>query len=413
MRVKLNKALVSCFRFAFVGVMCLVISLFCGGSLAQGADDKIVKVGHIHPLTGSLAYSGKVIRAGLLVAVEEVNAAGGIKSLGGMKLQLIDGDSEGKPEIGMAEAERLITREKVVALLGSFQSSVTFTTTQLAEKYGLPHVIPMGVADDILQRGFKYSFRVNASAGMAGKLTNEHLTYMSKLSGTPIRRLGLINENSLAGKAIIDGVANTAKDFGFEVVERVTYPATSSSLTIELSKLKAANPDVIVSFGYFPDGVLLAKTTKEIGLKVKAIVGCLNGAFSDPKFVDEAGRDAEGFMNTGAVAYMGNPKTKLVAEQLETKYGVKISGESAYAYTAMRILADALERAGSTKPDAIQKALVATEFKDHVLPQGPVVFDKVGQNVNAMLPLSQVQNGKVVMVAPEKYAETKPVFPVK
>jgi branched-chain amino acid transport system substrate-binding protein len=123
------------------------------------AKPKEVLIGTIHPLSGGLAQAGNGLKTGVVLAAEEINRAGGIKSLGGAKLKLIHADSGGKPEIGVSEAERLI-KEGVVATFGCYQSSVTFAVTQIHEKYKTPFLITLAISEKILQRGFKYTFRV-------------------------------------------------------------------------------------------------------------------------------------------------------------------------------------------------------------------------------------------------------------
>ena len=141
-----------------IAVPVVAFSMLAGTS----AFAENVKIGNIEPMSGPSASLGQQGKAAREMAVEEINAAGGIKSLGGMKLELIYADSESKPEKGVAEAERLINTEKVHLLTGCWNSAVTYPTTAVAERYGIPFVVPVSVADKITEQGFKTVFRIAA-----------------------------------------------------------------------------------------------------------------------------------------------------------------------------------------------------------------------------------------------------------
>lgn len=387
---------------------CLLAS-GCGSSdrAADGEQVKEIKIGHIHPLTGNMAYEGKMMRDAILLAIDEINGSGGIESLGGAKLTLLDGDSQGLPEKASAEAQRMI-QEGAVALLGTYTSSTAFTATQIAEKEKTPFVITVAVADDVMNRGFKYSFRIQPNAStMAG----DFLKYLKAIKTDEIKTIGLIHEETMFGTSIADYIEKHAGEAGVEVVANIAYSPKAADLTAEISKLKAAEPDVIVSTSYFQDGCLLVKTIRERELKSYGIIGVANGAFSDPKAIDVLGDYSNYIMD---VNYRYNPKSPLtqdVLKKFKEKYGEDMSTHAVYAYTAMKVLADAIERAGSTDREKIREALAATSYKDHILPQGPIEFDEKGENVNAQAVLIQVIDGKHKVVLPEEYAEAQPVFP--
>lgn len=370
-----------------------------------------VKIGHIHPLSGGLALEGNEMKDAITLAVEEVNAAGGIKSLGGAKITLLHGNSEGSPEKGAAEAERLIG-EGVVGLLGAYQSAVAFITTQVAERRRTPFVITVAVADEILRRGFRYSFRVQPNAEAMARYGVEYLTTLAKTSGAEVRTITLMHENSLFGTSIGDHLQRFASAAGLRVLERISYPAATADVTTEINKIKAARPDMAIFTGYFRDGVLIARTLAELQVDVKGILGVANGAFSHPRFSREAGPASEYIMDSNYYYNPVNPRTRGVFRRYQERFGRPMSTHAVYAYVAAKVLIDAIERAGSTNRDRIRDALAATNLKDHILPQKEIRFDERGENVNARPVLLQVRGGQPRVILPTQYSELTAVFPI-
>jgi len=375
------------------------------------AQAREVRVGHVHPLSGALAFDGGLVVNGLTLAVEEVNAAGGIKSLGGARIVLSGGDSQGKPEVGTAEAERLI-REGVVAVLGPYQSPVAYNISQLAEKEKTPFVITVAVADNITERGFEYTFRVQPNARAMTVKSLDHLAELAKTTGTAVKTLAMMHEDGLFGTTVAGHVERHAKTLGMELALKVPYSLRTADVTTELTKVKAAKPDVVIVTGYFGDAILIARTATELRLETKAVMGISNGGFSNPKFLADQ-RELSDLILDGN--YWHNPKSaraKQVMDAYQKRFGAPMSSHSVQAYSATMVLRDALERAGSPDRAKVREALATTNLTDHILPQGPIQFDKTGENANAQSALLQNQGGKTVVVGPAQFAEAKAVFPV-
>ncbi|KKM10121.1 hypothetical protein SY88_15920 [Clostridiales bacterium PH28_bin88] len=375
----------------------------------KAAPEKVteIKIGSIHPLTGNLAYDGKMIRNALELAIDEVNTAGGIKSLGGAKLKLVDGDNQGSPEKAVSEVQRLI-KEGAVVLTGTYTSSATFAATQEAEKQKTPFVITVSSAPNILERGFKYSFRIQPSATV---FAQNFIEYMTKLVTPEIKTAAVAHEDTLFGTTFGDYVEKHIAETGLKMVVRVPYSNKSPSLTAEVNKIAAAKPDILIGSGYYTDQTLLVKTLKEQKVDVKAIIGIANGAFSDPKFIQDLGKDAEYVMDVNYRYNPKNPKALEVRDKFKQKYGVEMNSSSLYGYVTGMVIADALERAASTDKDKIREALAQTNMADHILPHKEVKFNEAGENINAAGVITQIQNGKHVVVFPEEYAEAKLIFP--
>lgn len=379
-------------------------------SILRGATPPEIVVGHIHPLSGFLGYDGQQLKNGLMLAVKEINDAGGIKSLGGAKLKAIGEDSGGKPALAVSAVERL-NRAGAVAIMGCYQSSVTLVATEIAEKFGIPFVVTVAVADDITGRGFKYTFRVQPDAEQMASQTLEYVSGIAKQAGATVKTIAYLHDNTDFGSSLSMHVKNYAPKFGMEVIKDVPYSPSAVDVSTEVGKIKAANADIVFDTGYFGDGVRVLRTMRNIRLRSKGIIGCANGAFSQPKFVKELGKMSEYVMDGN---YGANPKSPLAQKAFahyKRVYGSEMGPSTVFAYEAVYVVADALERAKSTDRQAVREALAKTDMTDHILPQGPIIFGPNGQNKNARAMMKQVLGQRVEVVWPEKYAEAKPIFP--
>jgi branched-chain amino acid transport system substrate-binding protein len=370
-----------------------------------------IKVGHIHPLSGFLAFDGGLVVNGLTLAVEEINAGGGIKSIGGARVALTGGDTQGKVEVGMAEAERLI-RDGVVAVLGPYQSPVAYAVSQLCEKERTPFIITVAVADNVTERGFEYTFRVQPNARAMSERALDHLGELAKATGTPVKVLSMLHEDGLFGTSIAGHVQRHAKKLGMELGLRVPYNFRTPDLTTEVTKIKAAKADVLIVTGYFGDGLLIARTATELRLEARAVMGIANGGFSNPKFLADQPQLADLMLDGNYWHNPRNERTKRVMEAYQRRFSAPMSSHSVQAYSAMMVLRDALERAGSPDRAKVREALTRTNLADHILPQGPIQFDRTGENTGAQPALLQNQGGRTVVVGPSQFAEAKAVFPV-
>ncbi len=403
-------------RRGFMKSTALAGGLAAAGSLGfphvlRGAAPPEVPIGHIHPLSGFLAFDGQELKNGLLLAVKEINDAGGVKSLGGAKLKVLDADSEGKPDLAIREVERLY-RAGAVAITGCYQSSVTLVATQVAEKYKVPFVVSVAVADEVTGRGFKYTFRVQPNAEQMAGQTVKYLSEIIKASGETAKTIAYLHDNTAFGASLSGHVEKFAPQYGLEVILKVPYSPRAADVTTEVGKIKAAGADLVLDTGYFGDGVRVYKTMKDVRLKAKAIVGCGNGAFSHPKFIKELGPITENVMDGNYQANPLSPLTKKAFAHYKEVYGTDMGASTVFSYQAIYVIADALERAASTDREAIREALTKTNFSDHILPQGPIVFGPDGQNKNAAAAIMQIQDGEIKVVWPAKYAQAKLVFPV-
>lgn len=372
-----------------------------GGSAAEGG---VIKIGSVHPLTGSYAYEAQSIINSQKLAIEEINAAGGIKSMGGAKLELVTGDSQASADTGASETERLIS-EGCSIVTGTFQSGVTLTCMQKAEQNEVPFLVTVSNNVAMFEKGFEYSFRIQPNADV---FANDFIKYISEVKTDDIKTAVLIHEDSLTGTDSGDIVAANLASTGIELLDRITYSASTSTLSTEVTKIAEKKPDLLITIGYFADTSLLVKEMNERNIKLKMVCGIANGGISDSKFIADFGNSVENFLDLNYRFNPNSDKTKGLLESYKSKYGDDMSVHAVWGYESIYVIADALERAGSSAPKALKDALKATSIEDHVLAQsGPITFDAKGENVNAAGVLVQIQNGKHVVVYPTEFAEAE------
>ncbi|WP_053843794.1 ABC transporter substrate-binding protein [Paracidovorax avenae] len=375
-----------------------------------GAEPKTVKVGVLHPVTGALAYSGQQCRLGALMAIEDINAAGGIKSLGGARLEPLLGDAQSLPQAGAAEVERM-NEAGVSAIVGAFASAICLATTQAAAKYQLPHVVDVGVADQIVERGLKNTFRFGPGYRKSTEVAMVNLQELNKAAGSPARTVMIVHEDSLFGTGTAQLLSRELPGYGFDVKEVVKHANPTRDFNNIVLRMKSVNPDIVIPANYYNEYVLLVRTMRQQKVVPKAIFSVLGGAASSYKFLKEFPEAANGIIDCN---HWFNPKDKRAQElrkRVEAK-GQFFSYEVFMNYTAMGLLADAIERAKSTDRAAIIDALEKSTFADHFMPYGPTKFIH-GQNQGAQPLMTQVVQNDIKVILPRDYRQVDPNFPFK
>jgi branched-chain amino acid transport system substrate-binding protein len=375
------------------------------------AQTREVKIGILLPVTGPLALEAQFSQNGLDLAADEINAAGGVKSLGGAKLTMLKGDTQNKVELGKSEASRLID-QGVSVIIGPFSSLVAFSLRQDTEKARTPLMLLGAVADNLTEGGLKYVFRVQPNGKAMATVTMTNLAEMAKGAGAPLKRVAMMHEDGNFGTTMGNHVEEFAGKLGYQLVQRIPYNLRSPDLTAELSKVKAAKPDVLMISGYYGDGKLIAETAAKLHMGVNAVVGLANAAYSNPRFIGENRELTEHLLDGNYWHNPQSPKAKAVFEAYQKKYNSPMPSHAVMAYANVHVVKDALERAASTDRDKLRDALAKTNLTDSILPQDAIKFDEAGENANATPALLQVQNGRSVAVGPARYAEAKPVYPV-
>lgn len=377
--------------------------------LVGGAQPKAVKVGILHPVTGALAFSGQQCREGALMAIEDINKTG-LKNLGGAKLEVLLGDAQSTPQAGTAEVEKM-NEAGASAIVGAYASAICLATTQAAAKHGLPHVVDIGVADQIVERGLKNTFRFGPGYKVCAQIAMNNLHVLNSVAGKPAKTVMIIHEESLFGTGTANLLAKELPGFGFEVKEVVKHANPTRDFNNIVLRMKSVNPDIVIPANYYNEYALLVRTMQQQKVVPKAIYSVLGGAASSYKFLKEFPDAANGIIDCN---HWFNPKDKRAAElkkRVEAK-GLFFTYEIFNTYTAVRLLADAIDRAKSADRAAITAALASSTFSDHFMPYGATKFVN-GQNVGAQPLMTQVIKGDIRVIVPREYREADPVFPLR
>lgn len=412
--------------------MLLAFTLFLGlagpASAQQASAVPEIRIGVIYPLTGAAASSGAEMKAALELAADIINngarnipalpfsSGGGLPNLKGARIRLIFADHQGNHQVGASEAERLITQEKVVALVGAYFSNVTATTSQVAERNGIPYLNPESSSATLTNRNFKWFFRTTAHDDLFVQNFFEFFRELQAKKDIKISKLGLFNENTLWGNETTKLETRLAQEKGYDIVKSITYPAKSTQLTSEVQALKAGNPQVVMQSSYLGDAIMAMKTYKELGFSPDMILAN-NAGFTDTEFIHTLGKDAD-YIITREVWSLdlakNNPLIKQVNDLFRERNKINFTGNSARTFTGLMTLADAINRAGSTNPEAIRGALASTNIGADriIMPWKGIQFDKNGQNIHGSGILVQIIDGKYNTVWPFDIATRDVVWPM-
>jgi len=388
---------------------------------------KEVKIGAIYPLSGGAAQAGVDMKAGIELAVEIVNGkypdidlplakTEGLPNLGGAKIAVVFADSQGKAEVGQTEAERLITSEQVIALLGCYHSAVTKTASNVAERVGLPFVNGESSSPDLTERGFRWFFRTSPNDLDFSRAMFDFIDSMNKQKNANIKTVSLLVEDTDFGTNSAIAQKAEAKRIGVNVVGEIKYKANTTSLNAEIQKLKADKADVLLPSSYLSDAILTVKTMKELDYNPKLILA-QDAGYVDANFITTVAKDGEGIASRAAFSIdiiNVKPVAKKINDLYKAKTGKDLTDAPARSFTAMLTLAEAINRAGSTDPEAIRRALAATDIpgKQTIMPWKGVKFNEKGQNSMGQAIIVQLQGGKYTTVFPFEFKNSEAIFPV-
>lgn len=398
------------------------------GAAAVAQAQQEVKIGVIYPLTGAAASSGAEMRDALELAADIINngakgvpnlpfaAGGGLPNLKGAKIKLVFADHQGNPQVGATEAERLITQEKVSAVMGAYFSNVTATASMVAERYKVPFLNAESSSASLTQRGFKWFFRTTPHDDLFVRNQFEFLKDLKAKKGIDVKSIATFNENTLWGNETTKLQAKLVPENGYTMARQIVYPAKSTQLTSEVQTLKAAAPNVVMQSSYLGDALLSMKTYKELGFSPDMILAN-DAGFSDTEFTKTLGKDADYIISREVWALdlaKNNPLIRQVNDLFMAKYKINFTGNSSRTFTGLMVLADAINRAGSTEPEAIRKALTETDIPASklIMPWKGVKFDADGQNTLGQGILVQIMNGQNNTVWPFEVAAKEVVWPM-
>jgi branched-chain amino acid transport system substrate-binding protein len=413
-------------RFSFF--MLIFLAALSAGFLAgpAAAADRTVRIGAIYPMTGPTGSTGAELRDALMLAADIVNdkydlslplaKTAGLPGLKGAKVEVVVGDSQGKPDVGQAEAERMITQERVVALIGSYQSSVTTTASIAAERHKIPFVNESSTDPKLTERGFKWFFRTTPFDDPFAENFFQFLNDMKKKKGAKISSVALVYENTNFGTGVAASEKKYAAKYGYKVVADVPYAEKGTSAVAEVQRVKASGADVVMPASYTADGILYMRTMKDLNYAPQAILAMDAGYISD-EFKTTLGKDGNYVLSREVWALDMSKRKPMVAQVNELyrkRFGRDMNGNSARAFTAFLVLADAINRAGSTDPEKIRTALERYTLSGDmmIMPWDGVAFDpKTHQNTKGKGIVVQLVDGQWYTVWPFDLASRDVVWP--
>ena len=389
------------------------------------AQQKTIKIGALYPLTGNLASTGLDNKRGVELAVEIINGrydlnlplakSEGLPGLGGAKIEMVWADTKGEPKNGQAEAERLVTQDKVVGVIGAYQSAVTKTASQATERLKIPYVCSDSSSPTLTERGFRYFFRVSPHDGTFAHDQFRFLKDLERVKKQKVQTLGLLYENTEFGSNVGKEEQKYAQEYGYKIVADISYTANATDVTSEVGRLITANPDVLMHASYITDAILFTKTFKELGFNPKGMLTM--AGYIEPGYLPAVKADGNFVIVRSTFALdlaKSKPLVGRVNELFKKKYGIDMSENAARSFTAPFVFAEAINRAKSTEPEAVVKALRETNIPgDQVIyPWKGVQFDpKTQQNIHAIGTLVQIQDQQYSTVWPFESAARELVWP--
>jgi branched-chain amino acid transport system substrate-binding protein len=383
----------------------LAASGLTGRARAQRAA---LKLGVLLPRSGVQALIGQGCQRGFDVGAKLM------RDLLGVEVELLNADTESKPEIARTQAERLV-RDGAHIISGAFDSGQTAAAAQVCEQHGLPFVINIGADPAITEQGYKFVFRNFPTSIMLGSGSLKLMGDIFKATHTAPKTAVLMIINDTFGQGYQKGLNAMLPKAGlpFEIVKTISYDPATKDLSVEVAQAKAAKPDIHLAVTRLNDGILMIREMVKQRYEVQGVISPGAPGFYERQFIKVLGKYAE--YNYSINAWM-DPKQEMT-KTLETAFYKEFPDDSfdlniGFSFEAVLIAADAYKRAGSTRPQALIEALRATNLSRRVMVGGPIRFNEKGQNTDTGMTALQIRNGKPTVVLPQANAELAPIFPV-
>ena len=394
-------------------------------TVARAADD--ILIGAVYPLSGAAAAIGADAQAAIETEAAIINGSenipgmlfgkgGGLPNLGGAHVKIVWADSQNNPQIARTEAERLITQGKVVAIIGSYTSATAVTISQICDRYQIPYISADNSSPSLNKQGLSWFFRSSPTdVGFTGAMF-DFIDWAGK-NGHPVKSVAIIHENSVFGTDSGKLQAAMAEKAGIKVAADLAYQASTPSLSVEAQRLKAADADLLLPSSYTSDAILLMRSMHDAGYTPKAVLA-QDAGFIDPAFLKASGPLAEGVMSRSSFA-LDATKARPAIEPVNKLYAARNNGKdlndlTARELTALQVLADAINRAKSTKNTDLQAALKTTDIPGEmtVMPWKGIKFDETGQNTEGNPVIQQWTAGAWHTVFPTDVATAQPIWTV-
>jgi branched-chain amino acid transport system substrate-binding protein len=388
-------------------------------SLATSTQAQTLKIGAPQPMTGPDAPFGDKFKKAYTMAVEEINAKGGVN---GKKLEIVIDDHQAKNALAATVAEKLINQAQVLVMTGGRASGQAVEIASVCQRLKTPYLVDHPSADIITSKGFEWIFRNNPTGSIYPQAFNK---FISEVPGAMPKSVAVIYDNTVFGKTIANSAMTFLKSKNVPIVADEAYPVNTLDFKPLMTKVKATNPDYFLMVAVSTtDAILLTRHAKEIGIRPRAFVG-FGGGFGVADFASQLGPLAQNVFSSAA--WSGNPndaETKAFYEKFHAKYGIFPKEHEVEGYAAIYIIADALRRAKLTgnlerDRDAVRQALGQTDMTTVFGKvkfgkfKGPLGDEYTNQNVHSPehSVLAQWKDGKLQNVWPKANAETSYTFP--
>ena len=373
-------------------------------SFAQGAT---VNVGVIQPLSGANAQFGINCRNGIELVADEINAAGGIKALGGAKINLIVSDATSNPTAASAAAQHLITQNELTAVLGAFASSLTLAISEVTARADIPF-LTNSFADEITGRSLESVFKVAPKASVIGQAQVNYTLAISEAAGSKIEKIAIMYEDTAYGTATSRGLRRAAKDANIEIVMDEPYPLGINDATSLINKLRASGAQAVFPLSYLNDSLFIIRTMRQQRITIPTIGGA--AGYVIPDFEKGLGEFAENVLSISPTNYDLAPA---LTDRFRKRFGYFMVHEAIEHAVALDVLVQAIERAKSAKLKAVTEALHGVRFEGgwtKAMPGGAVQFDHTGLDTLSVPIMVQWRNKELVTVWPKDVAKASPVW---
>lgn len=399
-----------------------------GTSAASEGEAEVIKIGFLTPLSGNNATYGSQCKAAGQMIADVINEAhpemamalakeAGIPALNGAKIELVFADSKGDPTTATSEAKRLITEEGIVALTGQYTSAITKAVAVVTENYEIP-LLTAGSSPSLTdpETGLEWYFRFGPNDTYYIRDSFEFIKELNEKESAGLKTVALVSEDTEFGANIMIEEERLAAEYGFEVVENITYSSSATNVSSEVMKIKAADPDVIMMSSYASDAILYLKTFKEQNYVPRMLLG-QRGGFVQTDFLDTMGKDTEYIFTTGGWSTDIDNETSKQLIELYKQYtpdGAELSEGHCKDMINVLLIALAINQAGTTEAEALRAALRNLDVDTSTLPipWNAITIDEYGQNTSANAFVLQMLDGKYQTVYPADYAAINPVLPM-
>src|SRR5262245_37945823 len=371
------------------------------------AQRPTVNVGVIQPLSGANAQFGVNCRNGIELVADTINAAGGIKALGGAKINLVVSDATSNPTIAPAVAQRLIAENDLTAVIGAFASSLTLAISEVTARADIPF-LTQAFADEITGRGLESVFQVTTKASIIGRAQVNYTIAIAGAAGSKIEKIAIMYEDTAYGVAQSRGLRRAAKDANIEVVMDEPYPLGINDATPLINKLRATGAQAAFPLSYLNDSLFIVRTMRRERITIPVIGGA--AGYIIPDFERGLGEFAEGVLSISPTNYDLAPA---LTDQFRKRFGFFMVHEAIESAVALDVLVQAMGRATSAKPKAVAEALHNMRFEGgwtKALPGGAVQFDQTGLNTLLVPIMVQWRKKELVTVWPKDFAKASPIW---